>query len=267
MPFSPIIKQLLQTSKLCQGSQQKSLRPAASTGYVELDNQLGCGGWPQAAISELLLSQHGIGEIRLLSPLLAKLSLNSGHITWINPPYSPYAPALHGQGLQLEKILVVQTKTNSESIWAAQQAMASQSSSAVLLWLSDQPLDNEIRKLNLAAQRGNCWGIILRNIKYQQQASAAILRIAMQLQNSQLHLSIIKQPGNRNGQKVCLNLFPERVHWNSLPAAYWPVFNPIQKKQQSDKQKTDLHVCNQSKKYNTTLLNKLSANLTTNPFH
>lgn len=221
---SSAIKQILQTNAVWQASQKSSPRRALSTGYSELDQQLHCAGWPQAALSELLLSQPGIGELRLLTPLLRQLNKQIGYIAWINPPYLPYPPALLKQQLLLQKMLIIDAKNSQDSIWAAQQAMASQSCSAVLLWLPDKTLDKEIRKLSLAAKTGNCWGIIFRSRVLQQQASAATLRMVMQVNQQRQQLSIIKQPGGWSGQQVCLNLFPERQHWGPQAVNHWPTF-------------------------------------------
>lgn len=44
------------------------------TGFDALDAQLPGGGWPHGVLTELLLAQPGIGELRLLAPALATLS-------------------------------------------------------------------------------------------------------------------------------------------------------------------------------------------------
>lgn len=222
------VNQLLHSNAVWQASQKSSSSQALSTGYIELDQQLHYAGWPQAKLTEILLSQHGIGELRLLTPLLRQLNQQAGYITWVNPPYLPYPAALLNHQLLLEKTLVIKTKTILDSIWAAQQAMASQSCSAVLLWLPDKHLTNEIRKLNLAAKAGHCWGVIFRSLNLQQQTSAAALRITMQVQQQRQQLSIIKQPGGWAGQKVTLNLFPERQNWTNITANQWPTFQPHQ---------------------------------------
>ncbi|TQV85849.1 translesion DNA synthesis-associated protein ImuA [Aliikangiella coralliicola] len=223
---SPTISQLLQNDGIWQASQKNNLRLAMSTGYAELDRQLHYSGWPQGAISELLLSHNGIGEIRLLSPLLARLNQKPGYITWVNPPYLPYAPALVNQRLKLDKQVIVKTSTVQETIWAAQQAMASTASSAVLVWLPKKVLGNEIRKLSLAAKAGKCWGILLRHQSLSQQSSPATLRVILQVRQQKHLLSIIKQPGGWSGQQISLELFPERINWNPFDVKYWPVFSP-----------------------------------------
>ena len=220
------IQQLLQNHGIWKASDKCTLQPVLSTGYKILDDQLHYSGWPQGALSELLLQHNGIGEIRLLSPLLAQLSQQSGYITWINPPFLLNAPALADRGLQLNKIIIVQTNSVQESIWSAQQAMVSQACSAVLVWLPKKILATEIRKLSLAAKTGNCWGIIFRDQSLQLQSSSAALRIVLQSINGKQQLSIIKQSGGWAGQKLLLDLFPERVNWNALPVEHWPIFSP-----------------------------------------
>lgn len=220
------IKNLLQNQAIWQASDKQKVRPVASTGYSQLDKQLHYSGWPQGCLSELLLSNNGIGEIRLLSPLIASLNRQAGYIGWINPPYLPYAPALAAQGLQLDKMLLIRTTSLQDTIWSAQQAMASKACAAVLVWLPKKQLTTEIRKLSLATKAGNCWGFIIRDHHLQQQASSAALRLVMQTQSNKQQLEIIKQPGGWSGQKISLNLFPERVNWTSLVATHWPAFMP-----------------------------------------
>jgi protein ImuA len=42
------------------------------SGFGVLDAQLPGGGWPCRALTELLLAQPGVGEMRLLAPALAR---------------------------------------------------------------------------------------------------------------------------------------------------------------------------------------------------
>lgn len=240
------INQLLQNNSIWQASQKGVHRPALSTSYSALDKQLHYAGWPKGAITELLLPRNGIGEIRLVCPLLARLSLQTGYICWINPPFRPYAPALSHQQIDLTKLVIIRTQSTQDTIWSAQQAMGSKACSAALIWLPKKTLTNEMRKLTLAAKNGNCWGFVLRDHTLQQQSSAAALRIVMQNRQAQQNLSIIKQPGGWSGQTVNLNLFPERAYWNATPVNQWPVYsasNQSESKQQGPlKSKSDKHI-------------------------
>lgn len=241
---STAIKQLLQNNRIWQASEKARSRPSLSTGYNALDQQLHYSGWPQGALSELLLPHHGVGEIRLLAPLMAKLSAQSGYICWINPPYHPYAPALINLQIDISKLITIQTNTDQETVWAAQQAMNSKACSAVLTWLPQKTLAKEVRKLSLSAESSQCWGVLLRHQSLQNQASSAALRLQLERQGTQYQANIIKQPGGWSGQKVRLNLFPERIYWNAQPVSEWPVFipekNETEKNNREQLQTTDL---------------------------
>ena len=79
-----------------------------ATGYAALDAQLPGGGWPLGALTEILSSQTGIGELRLFFPALARLTRadNASPIILLQPPYQPYAPAFAGAGIAPEQVLV-----------------------------------------------------------------------------------------------------------------------------------------------------------------
>ena len=100
--------------------------PPANTA---LDAELPGGGWPAGGLIELLLPAPGCGELRLLAPTLAAASL-----LWIAPPFSPYAPALAGLGLMIERLTIVTPANAADAAWAAKQALRSGALSAVLWW-------------------------------------------------------------------------------------------------------------------------------------
>src|SRR5471032_44962 len=66
--------------------------PGIATGFAALDVELPGGGWPCAALTEILPQHEGIGELRILGPALAQLAAQGKFIAWIAPPYLPYAP-------------------------------------------------------------------------------------------------------------------------------------------------------------------------------
>ncbi len=77
------------------------------SGFAALDAVLPGRGWPQAALTELLLEREGIGELRLTLPALARLQAQRRDVVWIAPPYRPYAPALAAAGLDLARLFIV----------------------------------------------------------------------------------------------------------------------------------------------------------------
>ncbi len=105
-------------------------QPASASGFAELDAQLPGGGWPHGVLTELLLPQPGIGELRLLAPVLGAISaavpaaattraartagtaaVDSGRCVMLfDPPASLSAWALAQCGLDSRHWLVVRSR-------------------------------------------------------------------------------------------------------------------------------------------------------------
>ena len=70
------LHQLLQNPRVWRGTDQAESpgRQGFTSGYPRLDRHLPGGGWPQHALTEILLEHYGSGELKLLMPALARLS-------------------------------------------------------------------------------------------------------------------------------------------------------------------------------------------------
>lgn len=178
-----------------------------ASGYPRLDRELPGGGWPQHALTEILLEYYGTGELKLLMPALARLSqgqadlnlddeVEAGWIAWIAPPYEPYPPALKQWGINLSRVLIVRTRQATEALWAAEQALSSGNCAAVLLW-SEAFDDTASRRLQLAAEKGRSWAIAFRSLSALRQPSAAALRIRLRADKQGTDLDILKSRGGR----------------------------------------------------------------------
>lgn len=198
------------------------------TGYQALDKALHLGGWPKASLSELYTPQLGIGELSLVLPALASLSSASSPaslspealakagkqrdtraIFLINPPHLPYPPMLAMEGINLHQLFVLELKTEQQQLWACTQIMASGHCSACLFW-ARQPMRQYpvLRKLQLAAQQGNCHGFLFRPCTDLRQHSPASLRLELKPGQQELHLHIHKQRGGQAGQQLSLQRSP-----------------------------------------------------------
>lgn len=173
-----------------------------STGFTELDRELH-GGWPPGALIELMLRQAGIGELFLLTSLLAELSRTHRLNVWINPPFIPYAPALAQRGIALESLLIVRGKPQHH-LWACEQALRNAACGAVLYWPADQLRYAELRKLQVAAATQNAMGFLFRDQRAAQQTSPAALRLQLDFFETQLSIHIIKHRGYAAGQNLLL---------------------------------------------------------------
>src|SRR5436189_6488747 len=66
---------------------------ALPSGFAALDAALPGRGWPQGALTEVLLEREGIGELRLTMPALVQLQAQGLNVVWVAPPHPPYPPA------------------------------------------------------------------------------------------------------------------------------------------------------------------------------
>jgi len=135
--------------------------PGIATGFAALDAELPGGGWPRAALTEILPQHEGIGELRILGPALAQLAAQGKFIAWIAPPYLPYAPALAAAGIDLARVVIVKTTKDGDSLWAAEQALGSAACGGVLVWPRDIRY-TQLRRLQLAAEDGRCLAVLFR---------------------------------------------------------------------------------------------------------
>jgi protein ImuA len=158
-------------------------RPGEPSGHALLDAELPGAGWPPGALTELLLAGPGQGELRLLAPLLARLSAGGRAIVCINPPCRPHGPALAAWGIDLARLLWVRTERAEDAPWAAEQALAAHPG-AVLCWTDESApqrqrhrLDAALRRLHLLAQGGDSLLFLLRPAAAATQSSPATLRL------------------------------------------------------------------------------------------
>lgn len=180
-------------------------RETVSTGLPILDALLPNGGWPLGALTEILIDREGIGELRLLMPALARLSQDGRWLAWIAPPYIPYAPALAAHHIDLNKVMLVRPRANSDQLWAVEQALRSGTCGAVLAWPAGGD-NRQLRRLQLAAESGHCLGILFRSIRTSRDASPAALRLRLHIQGEQLEVTPIKCQGSWPGQSIQLTL-------------------------------------------------------------
>ncbi len=177
-----------------------------ASGFAELDQALPDGGWPRAALTELLCDAVGIGEVSLLLPAMANADVRSKGAIWIAPPYLPYAPALAAAGVDLRKLLIVRPPTAADALWAAEQAMRAGAAAMVVTWLS-QPIEYAmLRRLQLACSTAECAGFIYRASSASRQASPAPLRLLVTQSGAQgsLGVRIFKRRGMHAAQPLRL---------------------------------------------------------------
>ena len=182
---------LLDSRRVWRGQPQARPTSRQPTGFAALDAQLPSGGWPESALSELLLPMDGIGELRLLWPTLARLSqagdaASDEKIVLIAPPYLPFASAWANAGVRLDKLQIVLAQPR-DVLWATEQCLRSAACAAVLCWPL-QADDRALRRLQVAAETGQCLGFAMRDAKAAANPSPAALRIVIDTAPAQLRV-------------------------------------------------------------------------------
>ena len=172
----------------------RSACPGIATGFAALDAELPGGGWPCGALSEILPQHEGIGELRLLGPALAQLASQGNFIAWIAPPHQPYAPALAAAGIDTAKLVIVRTASAKETLWATEQAIASNACGAVLAW-PRAPKYAELRRLQIATEGGRASAFLFRLPQAAEEPTPAPLRIALAASNGGLAVHLLKRRG------------------------------------------------------------------------
>jgi len=185
------------------GELARTACPGIATGFAALDAELPGGGWPRAALTEILPQHEGIGELRILGPALAQLAAQGKFIAWIAPPYLPYAPALAAAGIDLARVVIVKTTKDGDSLWAAEQALGSAACGGVLVWPRDIRY-TQLRRLQLAAEDGRCLAVLFRPTQAAREPSPAVLRIALATSAGGLALSILKRRGTPLSRPILL---------------------------------------------------------------
>jgi len=175
--------------------------PVVPTGFAALDESLPGGGWPRAGLIELLVPRVGVGEILVLLPALAALTQrpSARWCAWISPPFEPFAPALAAHGVQLERLFVVRAES---PLWAFEQSLVSGACEAVLGWVK-APHARDIRRLQLAAEKGRALGVLFRPLNAAQESSSAVLRVSLEPAEQGVRITLLK---SRGGHRGCIDL-------------------------------------------------------------
>jgi cell division inhibitor SulA/protein ImuA len=186
---------ILQTGRVWRGPSVCAGGEAGlASGFAALDTELPGGGWPTAALTEILPAHEGIGELRLLGPALSRLAAQGRTLAWIAPPWLPYAPALAAAGIALPRIVIVRTASARDALWAAEQALRANACGAVLCWL-DRPRFTDLRRLQLAAEGGSAACFVFRRPAAAHESSPAPLRLSLHTDAGGLAVRILKRRG------------------------------------------------------------------------
>lgn len=178
------------------------------TGFEALDRALPGGGWPVGAVVELLINTAGIGELRLLLPVIQRLVLSGNHVLLIDPPYAPNAVLLHQAGIDLDRLLLIRPEDDRDALWSAEQALRNPACGAVLIWPRSGGCafsDERVRRLQVAAEDGQSI-LFLHRTTVRQTSQWAALRLELRPREAGLEISVLKAAGTHRRPQSCLTL-------------------------------------------------------------
>jgi len=173
------LQHLLDSRKVWRGQAHARGAGDASqpSGHPALDARLPGGGWPPSALTELLLHADGGGELGLLWPSLGLLTRQGRHVVLVAPPWQPHAPAWARAGIDLAYLHCIRADAR-QAAWAAEQCLRSAACAAVVCWPQRND-DRSLRRLQVAAEHGQCLGFALRDARHANNPSPAALRLLL----------------------------------------------------------------------------------------
>ncbi|MBI5898563.1 MAG: translesion DNA synthesis-associated protein ImuA [Rhodocyclales bacterium] len=181
-----------------------------ASGFPALDADLPGGGWPRGALTELLVEYEGIGEIGLLLPALAALTVSGRTVLLVAPPHAAHAPAWAAAGVELDCLRLVFPRSPRDALWAGVEALRCGGVAATLLWLDGWfrgglPA-NSLRRLQVAAGEGGGVAFCFRPAPFAAQSSPAALRLQLQAAGRQLRVQLLKRRGPPARRDILLDI-------------------------------------------------------------
>jgi hypothetical protein len=207
---NPALATLLANPAIWRGGDCAPEPATLPSGFAALDAVLPGGGWPQGALTEVLLEREGIGELRLTLPALARVQAERRDVVWVAPPYRPYAPALAAAGLDLARFCVVRCREAKDALWAYEQALRAPECGAAFAWLAVHD-ERVLRRLQVAAREGRTWGVLWRRPGQRASATAAPLRLGLAPRGGQLAVHVLKRRGAELPQPVIVDVATHAV--------------------------------------------------------
>ncbi|MEM5346068.1 translesion DNA synthesis-associated protein ImuA [Paraburkholderia azotifigens] len=178
------------------------------TGYPVLSSELPGGGWPTGALVDLLVQQTGVGELRLLRPALSALAPRP--VALLQTPQVPCGLGLAYIGVSLERVIHLRAPKSSDALWSAEQILRAGTSGALIYW-TQYVQASSLRRLHLAAQASDTLFVMVRPLAAAQDASPAVLRLALRPSTDGLIVDVVKRRGPAASGPVSISLQPTPV--------------------------------------------------------
>ena len=192
------------------------------TGWAALDAELPGGGWPGMAVTEVLMSQPGVLEWRLLMPALRPIVASGGEVAVVGPARPPAMAGLVQDGIEPDRFWRYQVDEPARRLWVTEQLLRGNGCEVLIAWLP-QVRQEQLRRLQACAQgfEGLCF--LIRPAHALKDSSPAPLRIAAALATDwDLRVRVAKRRGPVHDQDLLLPAFAGGVARVLTPALMRP---------------------------------------------
>lgn len=190
--MNPILHDLQNKQWVWSAANAKQQQQKYRTGFAALDNALHAG-FPHSGMLHIH-SLLGCGEVRLLLDIIANLPEEQDDqlCVFINPPGDLNAEFLLEHGVDLDHLIIVHKVSQEEALWSAEQCAKSGACRYIFMWQTALS-QLQVRKLENAAQHGNCYCIWLDHSKELAQNLPVSLSLSLRRTNEDLDIKVNKQ--------------------------------------------------------------------------
>lgn len=132
------------------------------TNTLRIDSQTAVSPKRRGGVTELVLTSDAPEQAALLMPMIAYLSQHCGDrwISWV-APHNVTRQLLESFGVDTRFIRVIHCKDSQEALWVTWEALNAGNSHTVIA-SPGKLTDKEFLQLEVAAQNGECQGLLLR---------------------------------------------------------------------------------------------------------
>jgi hypothetical protein len=128
----------------------------------------------------------------------------------VQPPHLPNAPAFAYLGVPLDQLIQVRASKTADALWSAEQILRAGTCGALLFWASYVSTAS-LRRLHLAAQSSETLFVMVRPLAAVQDASPALLRLAVRPEGEGITIDIVKRRGPARAEPVSIPLQPSPI--------------------------------------------------------
>jgi hypothetical protein len=174
-----LVQSLRQKIARLEGARRPTSEVPVSSGCRPVDNLLPGQGFRRGTLVEWLARGPGSGVESLALLTAREASREGGALVVFDRTEEFYPPAAIRLGIDPEGMIVVQAASQSDNLWALDQALRCPAVAAVLAW--PEGLDGRtFRRLQLAAEQGGGLGLFVRPERARHEPSWAEVRLVVE---------------------------------------------------------------------------------------